>query len=195
MVTLRGAFWRLRYNVSMGKLLGKFRIGILSVAAICLQAVKVSFDRWILGRAVDAANYTLLELGLYIGGYCLRPPPGTRAVLSLTPMRDAYGVEVYDWQPLQAGSAPTLAWLRERVEFIDAQRRAGLTVFVHCDAGIDRSGMVVVAYFMWRDGRSREEALEYVQRKRAIVRPNPTFMELLSAWGTALARADLPRGL
>jgi hypothetical protein len=182
----------LRYDGSVKKLLGKLRIRALSIAAVVVQAIKLTIDHRIFGRSADVPNYTLLEPGLYIGGYCLRPPPETRAVLSLTPMRDAYCVEISEWLPLQSGSVPTIPWLQDRVQFIDTQRLAGRTVFVHCDAGIDRSGMVVVAYFMWRDRRSRDEALEFVQRKRPIVRPNPVFMQLLRQWESVLLLPHAP---
>ena len=68
------------------------------------------------------------------------------------------------------------------VEFVDAQRRAGATVYVHCFAGVSRSGMVVVAYLMFKNKWTRDEALAFVRTKRDIVRPNPAFMEQLSAW-------------
>ena len=132
-------------------------------------------------------NYTLIEAGLYLGGVCQNPPPGVRAVLCVTPNRDAYSSEIYEWQPIHPGAAVTLDWIRRRVEFIDDCRRSGREVFVHCDAGIDRSAMVVVAYFMWRDALSLTDAIDVVQRKRAI-RPNPAFLEMLAVWETHVRR-------
>ncbi len=145
-------------------------------------------DRLTGAAAEGVPNYTMLESGLYLGGICLRPPPNTYAVLSVTATRDSFSAEVYEWQPVQSGPAPTVGWLRRQVAFIDKYRRENLTVFVHCDAGIDRSAMVVVAYFMWRDGLSRDAALEFVQRKRPSVHPNPVFMALLTEWEEALGQ-------
>jgi len=41
----------------------------------------------------------------------------------------------------------------------------------------------VIAYLMWRRGWGREEALEFLQRKRGVVRVSLVFMELLGEWG------------
>ena len=39
-----------------------------------------------------------------------------------------------------------------QVAFVEAEREAGRPVYVHCRAGISRSGMVVVASLMSRNG-------------------------------------------
>ena len=128
----------------------------------------------------EAPNYACIEDGLYLGGYVAEPPPGTRAVLNLCEVEDRYLAEVHRWEPIHdAEPAPSNDWLRRQVDFIDAQRRAGLSVFVHCQAGVSRGGMVVIAYLMSRDGWTRDEALTFVRSKRPAVRPNPAFMRLL----------------
>lgn len=68
------------------------------------------------------------------------------------------------------------------VDFIQTQRNAGRTVFVHCLAGVSRSGMVVVAYLMSKYAWTRDEALAFVRTKRPGARPNPAFMRLLGEW-------------
>lgn len=142
-------------------------------------------------------GYSLIEEGLYLGAQVPNPPPSTRAVLNLCEKQDPYQVEIHSWDPIpDAAPAPSLIWLRQQVEFIDAQRRAGLPVFVHCSRGISRSALVVVAYLMSRNGWSRDEALAHVKSKRPAVRPNPAFMELLLDWEKLLkvdhARASVP---
>ena len=128
----------------------------------------------------EGPNYSLIEPGLYLGGYVPEPPRGTGAVLNLCEAEDPYAAR---WVPIRdAEPAPDLAWLREQVAFIDGQRRAGRTVFVHCRNGVSRSAMVVVAYLMARHGWTRDEALEMVRAKRPAVRPNPAFMRRLLEW-------------
>jgi hypothetical protein len=141
----------------------------------------------------EAPNYSRIEDGLYVGGSVPRPPRGTRAVLNLCEIEDGYRVEVSAWEPIHDGEpAPKLDWLRQRVAWVDANRRAGRTTFIHCRNGASRSGLVVTAYLMWRDGLSRDEALDYVRARRPVVRPNPAFLRLLLDWerevraGTAL---------
>jgi hypothetical protein len=131
----------------------------------------------------EGPNYSLIEDGFYLGGRVAEPPPGTRAVLNLCELEDAYRTENHRWQPINDGEpAPSLDWLREQVEFVDAQRRAVVPLYVHCQAGVSRGGMVVTAYFMAHNGWSRDQALAFVRTRRAIVNPNPAFMQLLLEW-------------
>ena len=42
----------------------------------------------------------------------------------------------------------------------------GHTVYVHCNAGINRSPSTVVAYLHWIEGMGLDEALDYVISQR-----------------------------
>ena len=86
---------------------------------------------------------------------------------SVTPMPDEYSVPFVEWQPISYGLLPTLAWLQARIDFIDQHMRAGHGLFVHCDAGADRSAFVMSAYLMWRDGIGHQEAIEVLRKKLA----------------------------
>jgi Dual specificity phosphatase, catalytic domain len=131
----------------------------------------------------EEENYSLIEDGLYMGGDVDAPPPGTRAVLNLCEKDDPYRTEVYAWEAIpDAAPAPDLDWLRRQVDWVDARRRAGVPTFVHCRAGVSRSGMVVTAYEMAKNHWTRDEALAFVRSKRPLVRPNPAFMERLLEW-------------
>jgi protein-tyrosine phosphatase len=150
-----------------------------AAAALAILAVHLLVDR--LTR--EPPNYSQIEEGLYLGGYVAEPPRGTTAVLNLCETEDLYQVAVHRWEPIRdAAPAPGLDWLRQQVEFIEAQRQAGRSVFVHCRNGVSRSGLVVLAYLMARKGWSRDEALAFVRSRRPVVRPNPAFMHLLSEW-------------
>jgi hypothetical protein len=128
-------------------------------------------------------NYALVEDGLYLGGSVPKPPPGTSAVLNLCEVEDPYQATVHRRAPIpDAAPAPSLGWLREQVAFVEAERAAGRTVFVHCRNGASRSGMVVVAYVMARRGWGRDEAIAFVRSRRPELRPNPAFMDLLLKW-------------
>src|SRR4051794_33571107 len=88
----------------------------------------------------EPPNYSLIEEGLYLGGYVPQPPPGTRAVLNLCETEDRYQVESHRWVPIRdAEPVPALEWLREQVTFIEQERAVGRTVFVHCRNGVSRS--------------------------------------------------------
>jgi hypothetical protein len=144
----------------------------------------------------EPPDYTQIEDGLFLGARVRQPPPGTQAVLNLCEHEDAYTADVHRWEPIHdAAPAPTLDWLRDQVDFVEEQRRAGRTAYVHCLNGVSRSGMVVVAYLMQSKGWSRDEALSYVRLRRPGVRPHPAFMELLLDWERHLNErgdADIP---
>lgn len=136
------------------------------------------------------ANYSLIEPGFYMGGR-QSMPPGTGAVLNLSKYKDGFVAEVCMERPIEDGGiAPSIEWLQEQVAFIDQQRQAGRTVYVHCDAGISRSGMVSAAYFMWRNHWSREQALAFLRAARPVVNPNLAQMELLTRWEKAIERGQ-----
>jgi hypothetical protein len=144
---------------------------------------------WLVGleRSSREEPYSLIEDGLYVGTSVPEPPPGTRAVVNLCGQKDSYTVDACLWEPIFAGDEdPDVEWLRRVVEFIATQRRAGRTTYVHCWAGMNRSGMAVTAYLMYEHGWSRDRALTFVQSRRPQVQPNPALMRLLAEWEQVL---------
>lgn len=69
--------------------------------------------------------------------------------------------------------------LPDTLKFIHAERLAGGKVFVHCDAGVSRSGSVVIAYTMATKQLMFPEALQYVRSRRPCVGPNDGFLSQL----------------
>ena len=65
-------------------------------------------------------------------------------------------------------------------DFIEA---ADGRVFVHCGAGISRSGSIVIAYIMRKEGKSYEEAVSFVRERRSSVKPNDGFVKQLIDYG------------
>lgn len=163
----------------------------VALAATILGAVGLAIGRLATG---DASNqlYSRVEDGLYIGGSVDRPPPGTQAVVNLCGRPDSYQVGPSLWEPIyDVGSdatarKPTLDLLRRVVGFIDEQRRAGRTTYVHCMVGVNRSGALVTAYLMQKHGMRRDQALEFLQERRPEVQPDPTLMQLLAEWEQVL---------
>ena len=163
---------------------------VVTVACIPSAIALFVFRR----MAREEENYALIEDGLYVGGWGTEPPRGTKAVLNVCETKDAYSSECYVWEAIaDSAPAPTTEWLRRMVLFIDKQRRAGSTTFVHCRNGVSRSGMVIVAYEMFKHGWSRDEALVFVRSKRPQIHPHPAFMErLLEFEGELKAVSDEP---
>ncbi|KAE8812548.1 Dual specificity protein phosphatase 4 [Hordeum vulgare] len=48
-------------------------------------------------------------------------------------------------------------------------------VFVHCCHGVSRSNSLVIAYLMWREGQSFDDAFQFVKAARGIANPNMGF--------------------
>jgi Dual specificity phosphatase, catalytic domain len=155
---------------------------IITCTLLALTAIGI-VHVWVERATSEPPNYSQIEDGLYMGGYVKKPPRRTTAVLNLCETKDPYECEVHRWAPIVDNEpAPSLAWLREMVEFVRTQREAGRIVYVHCLAGVSRSGMIVVACFMLKNRWTRDEALAYVRTKRPGARPNPAFMRLLAEW-------------
>ncbi|KAM7269798.1 hypothetical protein ACFE04_025295 [Oxalis oulophora] len=58
--------------------------------------------------------------------------------------------------------------------FEDVREQKG-RVFVHCCQGVSRSTSLVIAYLMWREGRSFEDAFQFVKAAREVANPNLGF--------------------
>jgi hypothetical protein len=158
---------------------------IAFVGVVCFIAADA--DRRSQQETYPQSNFSLIEDGLCVGGILSEPPPGTRAVLNVCETRDPYVAEVHRWEPIpDLGPAPGIPWLRSQVEFIDQQRKAGLPVYVHCRAGVNRGVTVTAAYLMWRDGLSPDEALALIKSKRPQANPFAVYRAFLAEWEKAL---------
>eukprot|EP00249_Psilotum_nudum_P024458 c29189_g2_i2 orf=560-3274(-) len=60
-------------------------------------------------------------------------------------------------------------------DYFEEVREQGGRVFVHCCQGVSRSTSLVIAYLMWRDGRSFVDAFQDVKTARSITNPNMGF--------------------
>ena len=163
----------------------RYKLILFLLIASVLTALSAKFilDCYDFSEPPGPPNYSLIEPGLYMGGQCTRPPANVQSVLNLSLHKDNFSTDFYVWHPIPDGApAPDISWLRDQVEFIDTQRSAGREVFIHCDAGISRSGMVMAAYLMNHYSWSRDQALDFIRTKRPIVHPNAAFMDLLNEW-------------
>ena len=69
-----------------------------------------------------------------------------------------------------------LSWLQEAFEFIDSSEK---NIYIHCVMGISRSPSIVIAYLMYKNKISYEEAYDFVKNKRNVINPNSGFQEQL----------------
>ncbi|XP_043704769.1 protein-tyrosine-phosphatase MKP1-like isoform X2 [Telopea speciosissima] len=60
-------------------------------------------------------------------------------------------------------------------DYFEDVREHGGRVLVHCCKGVSRSTALVIAYLMWRNGQSFEDAFQYVKAARGVTNPNMGF--------------------
>lgn len=65
------------------------------------------------------------------------------------------------------------------VKMIDGYLSCGKQVLVNCFAGVSRSTTIVLAYLMYKNKWSVQEALAFVRSKRPIINPNYGFISQL----------------
>jgi protein tyrosine phosphatase len=70
----------------------------------------------------------------------------------------------------------------ESFTFIDGALMKGTGVLVHCGAGISRAATILAAYLIRKLRISAQDAVEMIQRKRQVARPNQNFMKQLKAF-------------
>lgn len=74
--------------------------------------------------------------------------------------------------------------LYESISLINKAVVRGQPVLVHCIEGKSRSGAIVVAYYMWRNGWTYDVALSFVSEQRAVI-SNPGFVQQLVSCTTS----------
>ena len=79
-----------------------------------------------------------------------------------------------------------IQYFGECIRFING----GEKVLVHCGAGASRSPTIVIAYLMWKNTMSFDDALKFVQKKRSIVCPNSGFKKQLKMFENILYEND-----
>ncbi|KAL3511355.1 hypothetical protein ACH5RR_030756 [Cinchona calisaya] len=60
-------------------------------------------------------------------------------------------------------------------DYFEDVREQGGRVFVHCCQGVSRSTSLVIAYLMWKEGQSFEDAFQHVKAARGVTNPNMGF--------------------
>lgn len=60
-------------------------------------------------------------------------------------------------------------------DYFEDVREQGGRVFVHCCQGVSRSTSLVIAYLMWKEGQSFDDAFQHVKAARGVTNPNMGF--------------------
>ncbi|KAL0994815.1 hypothetical protein UPYG_G00127500 [Umbra pygmaea] len=131
------------------------------------------FDHVYLGSEWNASN--LEELQNSGVQYILNV---TREIDNFFPgLFEYHNIRVYDEE-----ATDLLAYWNDTYKFISRAKKAGAKCLVHCKMGVSRSASTVIAYAMKEYGWDLERAFDYVKDRRAVTKPNPSFMRQLEEY-------------
>lgn len=129
--------------------------------------------------------------GLYQGAHPYPHDP-LRAfdfVVGLSHEKSASGPKTIQW-PIDDGPMPDEDRVRWVAEQVNEKLLAGKHVLVHCDAGLNRSGLIVAMTLLHR-GWDPQKAVQLIRRKRdPMALCNPDFERWLYRQGPSV-QADL----
>ena len=97
---------------------------------------------------------------------------GVNGILSLTetpiPKEWVVGTDIISSKhlPIRDHASPNIDELDEATKYIDSELRSGKVMLVHCLAGKGRTGCVLAAYLMKKEGMSADQAIRLVRTKR-----------------------------
>lgn len=155
----------------------------------------------------DASDYEAVSPvtgGVSVSGFLPAFPPRVDAVLCLClpsemkwardhgyPDPLASDLADFAWRPIPDDYrvAPDTDWLDATTALVEAWRRAGRRVLIHCAAGVSRSPTVTAAYLMRKYRWSAADAMAHVRVSRPVVKPNRGLLKLLDHYEASLRPA------
>ncbi|XP_064827504.1 protein phosphatase Slingshot homolog 3-like isoform X1 [Oncorhynchus masou masou] len=131
------------------------------------------FDHVCLGSEWNASNLEELQNS------------GVQYILNVTREIDNFFPGVFEYHNIRVydeEATDLLAYWNDTYKFISRARKAGAKCLVHCKMGVSRSASTVIAYAMKEYGWDLERAFNYVKERRAVTKPNPSFMRQLEEY-------------
>ncbi|XP_045895974.1 protein phosphatase Slingshot homolog 2b isoform X2 [Micropterus dolomieu] len=131
------------------------------------------FDHVFLGSEWNASNLEELQKS------------GVQYILNVTREIDNFFPGVFEYHNIRVydeEATDLLAYWNETYKFISRAKKAGSKCLVHCKMGISRSAATVIAYAMKEHGWDLKKAFDYVKERRAVTKPNPSFMRQLEEY-------------
>ncbi|KAM7374445.1 hypothetical protein PAMP_007101 [Pampus punctatissimus] len=131
------------------------------------------FDHVFLGSEWNASNLEELQKS------------GVQYILNVTREIDNFFPGVFEYHNIRVydeEATDLLAYWNDTYKFISRAKKAGSKCLVHCKMGISRSAATVIAYAMKEYAWDLIKAFDYVKERRAVTKPNPSFMKQLEEY-------------
>ncbi|XP_068616138.1 protein phosphatase Slingshot homolog 2-like [Brachionichthys hirsutus] len=167
---------RTELEIQMGCNLSEFKEFIdkeMLVILGQLESPAQIFEHVYLGSEWNASNLEELQTS------------GVHFILNVTREIDNFFPGMFEYQNIRVydeEATNLLEYWNQTYEFISKAKRTGTRCLVHCKMGVSRSASTVVAYAMKERGWDLSTALQHVQGRRAIAKPNPAFMRQLEEY-------------
>ncbi|XP_062328425.1 protein phosphatase Slingshot homolog 2 isoform X2 [Osmerus eperlanus] len=131
------------------------------------------FDHVFLGSEWNASNLEELQNS------------GVRYILNVTREIDNFFPGLFEYHNIRVydeEATNLLEYWNDTFKFISKAKKAGAKCLVHCKMGVSRSASTVIAYAMKEYGWDLDTAFDYVKERRAVTKPNPSFMRQLEEY-------------
>ncbi|KAF5904388.1 protein phosphatase Slingshot 2-like isoform X2, partial [Clarias magur] len=131
------------------------------------------FDHVYLGSEWNASNLDELQSS------------GVRYILNVTREIDNFFPGIFEYHNIRVydeEATNLLEYWNDTYKFISKAKKAGVKCLVHCKMGVSRSASTVIAYAMKEYGWGLDQAFEHVKERRAVTKPNPSFMKQLEEY-------------
>uniref|UniRef100_A0A8C1HY31 protein-serine/threonine phosphatase n=1 Tax=Cyprinus carpio carpio TaxID=630221 RepID=A0A8C1HY31_CYPCA len=118
---------------------------------------------------------------------------GVQYILNVTREIDNFFPSLFEYHNIRVydeEATDLLAYWNDTYKFISRAKKAGAKCLVHCKMGVSRSASTVIAYAMKEYGWDLDQAFEYVKERRAVTKPNPSFMRQLEEYQGILMASD-----
>jgi protein-tyrosine phosphatase len=89
------------------------------------------------------------------------------------------GLEVHRYSIIDFNPKDLIAKLEDAVDILEDLATRHERVYVHCTAGVNRSPTICIAWLFMRQGRSVDEAVHEVLRRRTVAQPYPQVIRWL----------------
>ncbi|XP_061155010.1 protein phosphatase Slingshot homolog 2b [Syngnathus typhle] len=131
------------------------------------------FDHVFLGSEWNASNLEELQSS------------GVHYILNVTREIDNFFPGVFEYHNIRVydeEATDLLAYWNDTFKFITRAKKSDTKCLVHCKMGVSRSAATVIAYAMKEYGWDLRKAFDHVKERRAVTKPNPSFMRQLEEY-------------